>query len=116
MNSGGSKGETLQRHSYVSIHRMVQKYQVTQTHSQREDKKKYCTMHQAESACNLKQRAEMSGVRVKYCHHRMADGQFGGLVVPCYTLTLKRIESNEAEQARTPPQSGHEAWQACMYK
>ena len=45
----------------------------------------------------------------------LADGQFGGLLVPCYTLTLKRIESNEAEQARTPPQRGYEAWNSSLY-
>jgi hypothetical protein len=44
----------------------------------------------------------------------LADGQFGGVVVPCYTLTLKRIESNEAEQARTAPQRGHETWNSSL--
>jgi hypothetical protein len=34
--------------------------------------------------------------------------RFGGLLVTCYALTLKRIERNEAEQARTKPQTGQE--------
>jgi len=50
---------------------------------------------------------EMPALRVSdldcKCENSQADGHFGGLLVTCYALSLRSIERNEAEQARTKP-------------